>query len=319
MTRSVLVSALVLIPLAACSGMRATAEAAPTNLDLTAYRDYVQPLMDVSCASLDCHGRMREPLRLYSADGLRIADGLRTTDPVDTQLLRDDEIAANVASLLAVDPYYMPYPGDSIVVKKPLAVAMGGIHHVGGELWPTTDDPAYLCVRDWLGGANEDNTAFTDECYLAITNVGGVPPPPPLTMMLPDGGVVRVDGGPPAPDAGPPPPVDAGMSTGTGPTWTTVYNTVLRPYCGGCHSGFRGSGGWNMGFSAATGYTSLVGVTARYCTSHARVTPYDAANSGLYMTLVGATCGSQMPPRSTLSAAQIAVVGDWINDGAFND
>jgi hypothetical protein len=103
------------------------------------------------------------------------------------------------------------------------------------------------------------------------------------------------------------------------PTWTTVYMTVLRPRCGSCHSGFRGSGGWNMGFDQNSGYTSLVGVTARYCTSHARVTPGDAANSGLYMTLVGNTCGSLMPPRSPMSAAQIALVGDWINAGAAND
>lgn len=112
------------------------------SADEAAYAAYVQPVLEARCATLDCHGNVERPLRLYAATGLRASDLLRDRP------LAAEELTANVRSLAAVDPGATPEA--SLVVSKPLA---GGQAHEGGELWTTADEPQVVCVRSWLAGA----------------------------------------------------------------------------------------------------------------------------------------------------------------------
>jgi hypothetical protein len=110
--------------------------------DEAAYAAYVQPILEARCATLDCHGNVDRPLRLYAATGLRASDALRDRP------LSAEEVAADVRSLAAIDPGATPEA--SAILSKPLA---GGQAHEGGDLWTTTDEPQVVCVRSWLAGA----------------------------------------------------------------------------------------------------------------------------------------------------------------------
>ena len=97
------------------------------------------------CATLDCHGDPGRPLRIYSETGLR-ALGRDRALPLDAA-----EIAANVESIVAVDPG-APDADHHRLVLEPLAPSAGGMHHVGGDVWLDRSDPGYVCLREWLAG-----------------------------------------------------------------------------------------------------------------------------------------------------------------------
>jgi hypothetical protein len=124
------------------------------------------------------------------------------------------------------------------------------------------------------------------------------------------------------------------------PTFTNVYSSIISARCTGCHR--PGGSGVTAGLldlsTQAAAYTNLVGVAAQgtsagtsgitcASTSLARVVPSDASSSLLFAKvhskLAGALapCGSPMPPGSSasLTAAQIDLIGAWINAGAVND
>jgi hypothetical protein len=85
--------------------------------------------------------------------------------------------------------------------------------------------------------------------------------------------------------------------------------------CTGCHGG---SGGLTI--TAGVSYNNLVNINAQSsCTALKRVLPFDADNSVLYKKVSGTTCGSRMPQGSSLSASDIALIRDWINQGANNN
>ena len=127
--------------------------------DLETYRTEVHPLLEASCATLDCHGHWGRPLRLFAETGLRMADDLRNAP------ITDDELAANAAALIGVDPS-PARPDDHLALRKPLAVTAGGLHHVGRDLWPSTTDAAYVCLRSWL-----DGTVSVPDCAVAYGRV----------------------------------------------------------------------------------------------------------------------------------------------------
>jgi hypothetical protein len=155
-------AALVALMLGAC------APATPPPIELAALdavlfgRD-VQPYVAVACGTLDCHGAAGRPLRLYSELGLRLSADLRKMP------LTDAEIAANVDSVEAVDPG--AGPDDTLFVRKPLAIAAGGLYHKGGAIWSARTDAGYVCLHGWLTGADV-STACAD-AYAPIA----LPPP----------------------------------------------------------------------------------------------------------------------------------------------
>ncbi|MCC6995396.1 MAG: hypothetical protein IT370_12365 [Deltaproteobacteria bacterium] len=155
--------ALVLATLAlpGCTGDEPGEVLAPAG-DVASYARDLHPLLEASCATLDCHGDRGRALRLYSEIGLR-AEGLSRDAG-----LSDPELAANVASLLAVDPGAAP--ARHLALLKPLSKAEGGVAHVGPKLWLNRDDPGYLCLLGWLSG-----TPAPSACAQALARVA-LPP-----------------------------------------------------------------------------------------------------------------------------------------------
>lgn len=113
----------------------------------------LQPWLEARCATLDCHGDPGRPLRLFSETGLR-APGVTRDAPLTAGELED-----NAWSLFGVDDA----PAERhLAVTKPLARSAGGVHHVGGDLWTTTDDPAHRCLVGWLEKGTRAETWRTD-------------------------------------------------------------------------------------------------------------------------------------------------------------
>ena len=131
-------------------------------LDVEGYALEVQGVLEPSCATLDCHGDIGRPLRLYAETGLR-APGVRRDAPLTPEELED-----NVRSLLAIDPG--TEPGANLVITKPLSTAVGGEAHVGGDVWPDREDPAVICVTAWLAGdvSSEREACATARAAVAL-------------------------------------------------------------------------------------------------------------------------------------------------------
>jgi hypothetical protein len=133
----------VLLGLAACSSLEPPAEVA--RLDSAAYVRDVHPYVAARCATLDCHGMAGRPLRIYSELGLRARAELRGHP------LTLEEQLANVQAVEGLDPGVAA--DEHLLLRKPLALALGGIAHKGKEIWLERSDPGYVCLRGWLVGA----------------------------------------------------------------------------------------------------------------------------------------------------------------------
>lgn len=111
----------------------------------------VSGMLGASCGSLDCHGQIGRPLRLYGSRGLRL-------DPDDVSGhggTRSAEHRANGQALAGLEPELMcdvvrdrgRQPERLTLVRK----AFGEEEHSGGEVWtPRSDGRA--CLLGWLAG-----------------------------------------------------------------------------------------------------------------------------------------------------------------------
>ena len=159
------------ITIASCSipdSGRVTTVGGTTGPNEDLYKQYVDPYLARRCATLDCHGQIGRPLRLYSQLGLRQSDGGSYT-PLEVsgftgEPTTDAEKSANYEALVALQPEVMAqvvagYPNDYserlLLLLKPLNY----IPHKGGKIiepgGPEDTDPAtqgYDCLHDWLGG-----------------------------------------------------------------------------------------------------------------------------------------------------------------------
>ena len=106
----------------------------------------------------------------------------------------------------------------------------------------------------------------------------------------------------------------------TGPTTlSAVQATVFTPRCAtsGCH---QQGGPFGLDLSNGATFGTTVGVSAAEMPSLARVTPFDAANSYLYMKVAGdpRINGDVMPLNAPpLTTEQLRVIETWINEGAL--
>ena len=122
---------------------------------------------------------------------------------------------------------------------------------------------------------------------------------------------------------------DAGTTEPT-VSWTTVYGEVITQ-CTDHHSGGATAAG-NLDLSTqSNAYQNLVNVVAQgsACgvagldggTPLLRVAPKNSGESLLYQKLEGTqNCGATMPDQSNvLPASQLALVKEWIDEGAPNN
>jgi hypothetical protein len=118
----------------------------------------VDPVFERHCGSLDCHGSVATPMRIYSANGLRMANEAGTTpgNGATTQV----EITANYDSIISIEPEKITDvaknkgdPYSLLILKKPLTIES----HKGGKAISKGDD-AETCISSWIKGT-ADKTA----------------------------------------------------------------------------------------------------------------------------------------------------------------
>jgi len=114
-----------------------------------------------------------------------------------------------------------------------------------------------------------------------------------------------------------------GTSGGTPGTLTadfqSIQDNIFTPICSKCHIGASAPEGLQL--DAAHSYNLLVGVPSAEQSSLLRVKPGDPDNSYMVRKIEGAAgiVGGQMPLGETpLPQASIAVIRQWITDGALN-
>lgn len=104
--------------------------------------------------------------------------------------------------------------------------------------------------------------------------------------------------------------------------FSSIQESILTPTCAvaNCHLGSTAQLGLNLQQGSA--YSNLVNVASRQNGTFLRVKPGDAANSYLYMKLIGDSraSGDRMPQGGNrLSDSQLEAIRDWINAGAENN
>lgn len=99
--------------------------------------------------------------------------------------------------------------------------------------------------------------------------------------------------------------------------FASIQEHVFTPICTACHAG--GGAPQGLRLDATNSYTLLVGVPSTEVPSILRVKPGDPDHSYLVQKLEGhAAVGAQMPfGGPPLSADTIAVIRQWITDGAL--
>jgi hypothetical protein len=159
MKRTVMLAACVV----ACSaditypdgGIRVTNILQPDESSFTT----VSPVFERRCGTLDCHGQVGRPLRIYSGLGLRLPNdagdlpGMGATTP--------DEITDNYYSVVGLEPEEMTRviagvdpPTKLLILAKPLGLEA----HKGGTQI-VVGDPAYNCITSWLATTGVDSAA----------------------------------------------------------------------------------------------------------------------------------------------------------------
>ncbi|MCY3756344.1 MAG: hypothetical protein OXG96_01350 [Acidobacteria bacterium] len=122
----------------------------------------------------------------------------------------------------------------------------------------------------------------------------------------PDGGPADTDGG----------PTDGGSRPAV--TLVRLSGEIFTPRCAtsGCHSGTTRAGGLSL--QAEDIATAIVDVPSEAKPDFNLVVPGDPVNSYLLMKMRGdeGIAGDRMPPARALDAEQIALVEEWVEDGA---
>ena len=137
-------------------GIRATTILAPDQSEFAT----VSPVFERRCATLDCHGQVGRPLRIYSGLGLRLPnDGGNTPGSNATT---PDEITANYRAVIGLEPEEMTRviagedpPRSLLILKKPLLLEA----HKGGPAFAPSGDPGEQCITSWILGGGVDKNA----------------------------------------------------------------------------------------------------------------------------------------------------------------
>lgn len=144
-------------------GIRATTILAPDQGEFTT----VSPVLEKRCGTLDCHGQVGRPLRIYSGNGLRLpvdGGGIPGSSPT-TQ----DEVTANYRAVIGLEPEELTRvvagedpPRSLLLLKKPLLLEA----HKGGPAFAPVNDPGETCITSWV----DPNSAGIDKnaCNQAI-------------------------------------------------------------------------------------------------------------------------------------------------------
>jgi hypothetical protein len=114
-------------------------------------------LLQTRCGTLDCHGQISRPLRIYGQEGLRLTDGgsedaenMTGQEPTTAAEFRADYLAViGLQPELMAEVVQGSQPPDALMlVRKPAGLE----RHKGGQVivQGPPPDPAYQCIVSWL-------------------------------------------------------------------------------------------------------------------------------------------------------------------------
>ncbi len=168
--------ALLLVPViaaatllgAACSqDLGATVTNACPSQDV--FQNSVSPYMERRCGTLDCHGGIARPMRLFGKLGLRHPDESNVPGGKGTSKA---ELAANYTSVCGVEPEKMNETvanlGNTADELLMIRKARGLEKHKGGKVVNEADH-ADNCMLGWL--RKDDPATVADECAAAIADL----------------------------------------------------------------------------------------------------------------------------------------------------
>jgi len=124
------------------------------------------------CATLDCHGQIGRPLRIFATNGLRSFDAAGAggfPNKSGSGATTDDEIKANYFTVIGLEPELMAQviagggrdPKKLLLLKKPLLLES----HKGGQVMTEGDD-GYKCITSWIAGTGIDQQACTNSIQI---------------------------------------------------------------------------------------------------------------------------------------------------------
>ncbi|HVY48718.1 MAG TPA: hypothetical protein VHB21_22675 [Minicystis sp.] len=129
----------------------------------------VSSVMEARCGTLDCHGQVARPMRIYGQQGLRGPWMQGGKPPIGyvtngTEQTTSDELLANYAAMIGLEPEITAKvvagsdpPDDLTLVRKPRLEE----RHKGGKLW-NENDPGDKCLIKWLTGVKSKATGTLD-------------------------------------------------------------------------------------------------------------------------------------------------------------
>jgi hypothetical protein len=126
------------------------------------FRDFqaVFPVLMRDCGFHTCHGSDERFFRLYGPGRARLDSDTSAFDP-----LTGDEASASFQSARSF--LNAAEPEQSLLLRKPLAVAAGGAGHEGVDpfgrnVYRSKDDSGYQALANWVLGGAESDAALAD-------------------------------------------------------------------------------------------------------------------------------------------------------------
>jgi hypothetical protein len=127
----------------------------------------------LKCGTLDCHGSIGRPFRIFSQFGLRLVD--EAGDIPGGAPTTEAEIYADYISAISVQPeltskvfYGLLDPHTLLLLRKPRGLE----RHKGGTVLGGANDPGDICLTSWLQDGLQDQngkplTIDNTNCNLA--------------------------------------------------------------------------------------------------------------------------------------------------------
>lgn len=132
------------------------------GVNLTATQAGVSRVLERRCGTLDCHGQVGRPMRIYGQLGLRFVDDAGDY-PGDGTATTETEYTANYQAVIGLQPEIMSRvvqfqlpPEALMLLRKPLQLE----RHKGGAVFVEGDD-TYNCITSWLGGQTDYTSCGT--------------------------------------------------------------------------------------------------------------------------------------------------------------
>jgi hypothetical protein len=140
------------VALAAClSGVGCVAEPSgwqPAEPDFRTFIDEALPVLLRDCGFHTCHGSSERFFRVFGPGRVRLDPNVREFDRLTAQ----EWEASYLAAVSMVDARN---PDQSLLLRKPLAIAAGGAAHRGSDkfgrnVYRSTSDSGFIALQRWV-------------------------------------------------------------------------------------------------------------------------------------------------------------------------